>query len=224
MKKLLQLFVWLVALFTLIMACSKKKAEPAEDRSNAALNIHTKAGFGYSVELPVGSALQLPAGVRFVQEPIHAYDFATCSCPAGDKSCAAGVGGLVRLCLRLRNTNDTAVTVTLPAGLVFISLSPSTQNGLLLRNEHLRLPPRSSRSVNLALLCLNPGRDASTSRDRYMPGPVTEDADVQALIALLAGKRLADERSVELVQDALWQITRGVALSPSQVEALKILE
>lgn len=216
MKKLIQLFVWLACSLTVFIACGKYSEKARLTPNAPVLNLDTKKGMGTSVELPAGPAFKLPHGVVLDRSEIPGYDFGGCKCRPDNRSCELGAGGLVRLCLALRNQTPQPITLTLPAGLIFVSLDEKTQNGILIRNEEVVVPANGTYSFNLALFCLNADRAVTKAKDKYKLGPVSEDADMKTLMELLAHKDLKDEHNLALAQEAIWDVTKGLALTAAQ--------
>lgn len=216
MKKLIQLFVWLACSLTVIIAGAKQREKSRPTSNTPVLSQDTKRGMGTSIALPTGPAFKLPQGVVLDKSEIPGYDFSACKCKADNRNCELGAGGLVRLCLALRNKTQEPVTVTLPAGLIFISLDEKTQNGLLIRDEAVVVPAGGTYSFNLALFCLNEDRAVTRAKDKYKLGPISEDKDIKALMEVLQYKDLRDEHNHAVAQQAIWDVTKGFALTAAQ--------
>ena len=211
MKKLIQLFVWLACSLTVIIAAARysERTRPTPKAPVLKLNMDTKKGMDTSVALPTGIAYKFPKG-------ISSKILGT----ADNSHSKLGAGNLVKLNLELRNKTQKPVAVTLPAGLIFVSQDENIQNGLLIRDEALIVPVGGICSFNLSLFCLNENRAVTKAKDKYLPGPVSDDADIKALIELLQGRRLENEHHQALVQEAIWDLTKGFALSRAQHRAI----
>lgn len=182
-----------------------------------------RAGIGRSKSEPVGQPFVLPEGVT-IGEPIGAYIEDHCFPDDQDEQLREGHGANIRMCVGFTNTSPTAVSVRLPAGLVFVSFDTRSQNGLLIQTETFEVPPGDSPYfVSLALQCLNANRSTGRARDTYRVGPITQDQSIQHLIQLLAGKTLTEEHIPE-VQNALWSITDGQGLQARDLEALGAIQ
>ncbi|SIN73252.1 hypothetical protein [Chitinophaga niabensis] len=210
MKKLIQLFVWLACSLTVIIAAARHsdRTRPTPKAPVLKLNMDTKKGMGTSVEYPTGAAYKLPKGIAL---NISGTD---------NKRCQLGAGSLVRLCLAMHNKTREPVTVTLPAGLIFVSRDEKIQNGLLIRDEAFVLAAGETFIFNLALFCLNEDRAVTKAKDKYKIGPVSEDVDIKALIEQLQDKDLEDEHYQAAAQKAIWNITKGFALTAAQHRAI----
>lgn len=177
------------------------------------------AGMGGSTATPTGSPYAWPQGLQ-VEQPIKGDDPFCVPEDQHDKA-HTGHGGLVRLCLAFRNTGAVPITVTLPPGLVFISDSLETQNGIVLQETVIVVPAGTATYyVPVWLYCLNLGRhNTAGEQDTYHTGPVTDDASVNELLSLLQGKQvpLAFEFSL---QQALWHITDDTGLTPEDRQAI----
>jgi len=214
MKKLIQLFVWLACSLTVIIAAARHsvRIRPTPKASVLKLNMDTKKGMGNSVAFPTGTAYKLPKGIS-----------SEISGMADNKGCELGAGSLVKLRLALRNKTQQPVMVTLPAGLIFVSQDENIQNGLLIRDEVFVVPAGEAFSLNLALFCLNEERAVTKAKDKYKIGPVSDDADLKALMELTQGKELKDEHYQAMVQKAIWDITKGFALTAAQNRTIALI-
>jgi hypothetical protein len=206
MKKLIQLFVLLACSLTVIIAAARHSVStrPIPQAPVLKLDLTTKKGMGNSVEYPTGTAYKLPKGIVL---HISGTD---------NKRCQLGAGSLVKLSLSLRNKTEEPVTVTLPAGLIFVSQDEKVQNGLLIRDEAVVLAAGETYIFNMALFCLNEERAVTKAKDKYKIGPVSEDEDLKALIEQLQDKDLKDEHYLAAAQKAIWDITKGFALTAAQ--------
>ncbi|KAK0350523.1 hypothetical protein LTR94_028686, partial [Friedmanniomyces endolithicus] len=99
-----------------------------------------RAGIGRSKSEPVGELFTLPEGVT-IGEPIGAYIEDHCFPEDQDEQLREGHGANIRMCVGFTNTLPTAVTVRLPAGLIFVSFDTRSQNGLLIQTETFEVPP-----------------------------------------------------------------------------------
>lgn len=176
-------------------------------------------GLGESKETPEGIAYNLPAGVELINDPIKGYDEGECDCQWSDSDCHKGSGSGVRICLGFRNTNNTPITVTLPAGLIFISIETETQNGLLIQLETFEVPPGESQ-FELALHCTNKSRSAGGTEDLFTMGPVIQNKEIRELIDLVKNKDLRDNYTIPapgvgpeglsptvILDECVWDIT-----------------
>lgn len=145
---------------------------------------------------PKANTYSLPAGVT-VSGPI--------SGGAGD--------GLVDLSLPLQNNTDQAVTVTLPAGLVFLHNGRKAQNGILIQSLVIAIPARSTVTTTLRTQCLNLSRDQAKSADTYTIGGVTTEPGLIEIATLVRGKDSSGQLYDAVVQTAVWQVTDGFGLT-----------
>jgi hypothetical protein len=174
----------------------------------------TRAGMGTSTGAPTGTAVDWPAGVTF--GTIKGDDSVT-ECLA-----APEYGGetLVELCVPVVATE--AVSLAFPAGLVFVSSSAGTMNGVILDDLPVGAGPGTTHLV-IKAFSLNRFRAPSDESDTYSVGPDTNDAAVAELIALVAGKNVQSDGAVAVIQDALWSITDGSGLTPQDRSAIAAL-
>jgi hypothetical protein len=159
-----------------------------------------------------------------VDEPIKGDDP---FCIPGSQTDKApyGSGGLVRLCLGLRNTGHLPLTVVLPPGLIFIAEDSANQNGIVLQRTEIVVPPTTvTYYAPVYLYCLNLGRHpTSGSQDTYRTGPVTDDAAVIEMLSMLQDKHLPLVENGSTVQGALWDITEHDGLTQDDRNAITAL-
>ncbi|WP_292035650.1 MULTISPECIES: hypothetical protein [unclassified Brevundimonas] len=199
-----------------IFAIGVSFAEPAAAHD-------ARAGIGRSKETPVGRPLELPDGI-VVSEPIGAYIEDHCFPEEQEVRPQEGHGANIQLCLGFSNTLPTPVTISLPAGLIFVSFDTRSQNGLLIQTEAFEVPPGDNPYfVSLSLQCLNASRSTGRARDTYHVGPITQDEPITQLIRMLDGKALTDEH-IPAVQNALWSVTDGDGLLPRDRDALEAIQ
>ncbi|WP_292035648.1 MULTISPECIES: hypothetical protein [unclassified Brevundimonas] len=167
-----------------------------------------RPGIGRSDEDPVGKPFELPAGL-VLQEPIDGHDRDRCKREGEATDLKIGHGTSVDVCLSFTNTTPEPIQVSLPAGLIVVSISDETQNGLLIITETFEVPPGDDPYfVRLGLHCLNIGRAPGGARDFFKLGPVTEDEQLLSVIALLDGLKIRDDLDDHIgVQDYVWNVS-----------------
>lgn len=118
-----------------------------------------------------------------------------------------GVGRWVALFLNLKNTSNSPVTFTIPAGLMFKSLNPEDQSGIVIGDHIITIPAGTELCrVLINTFCLNADRDPSSSSSRYSLGLITNARPMVELINLLKNKALTREHTVR-IQSLVWSIT-----------------
>ena len=127
--------------------------------------------------------------------------------------------GLFRTCVTLMNTGSTPVTVTLPAGLMFVSSDLDHQNGILLTPVTVTIGVKSPARFLLNGYCLNPARKVSGYNHTYTMGPVTQNPHLKQLIGLIGNKELqvlpdgnAADRTGFLKMSRLQKLTDRITL------------
>ena len=111
-------------------------------------------GMGHSEVEPEGTPFVLPDGLT-VEAPIKGYNPSEPSdCDDKYSESKVGQGEQVRLCLVLNNTTDSPITLQLPPGLIFVSRSRNTQNGMIAQRISIEVPAKTryfqSRSIPTA--------------------------------------------------------------------------
>ena len=212
-----------IALFTAFAlttaACSSSSggtSDPGADGGMASGDC--KAGKNAAWAMPAGAAFALPAGVSLAGE-ITGDVAPNC----GDKSFVEYGGDYLPVCFGLKNTSTADVTVKLPAGLVFLSKNPATQNGIILQSHDLKVAAGATEYFSFRLFCLNMHCEFGGKADRFTFGNVSNDSKMAELISLAASKKLkvGSDISGALVL-AVWDITDGDGLTQehrSQVQA-----
>jgi len=180
------------------------------------------AGIGASNAQPTGRPYVWSQEVQ-VEQPIKGDD-PFCIPSNQPATPRIGRGGLVRVCLGFRNTRAVPVTVTLPPGLIFVSNELQSQNGLVLTNTPIVVPPSATTwYAPVYLYCLNLGRLPTTGgQNTYKTGPLTDDTSLLELLALLKDKQVPLSFEFKL-QQILWDITDGTGLTQDDRNALAAL-
>lgn len=184
-----------------------------------------RPGLGNSTKPPEGQPFSLPSGLE-VAGTIKGYSvFEEDKCFPHEEP--KGAGDMVRVCLPLRNTTNTGsnpvpITLVIPAGFTVVSNDLSTQNGIIIQRQTVTVQPGTTINVPLYLFCLNGNRDVSSTADTFVLGPVIQYPDFLELFELLKDKTFAREGQGGL-QQAVWRLSRGEALSSADREAISKL-
>lgn len=181
-----------------------------------------RPGMGESLVEPTGNTFTLPKGLEWVT-PVKGYSiFEYEKCNDQDYTKARGSGDLVRLCLGLSNTTGQPISVVLPVGLIFISSSLKTQNGMLVQSVTIEVPPAQTFFTPLFMYCINDGRDPSTPEDEFKPGPITTYSDFLQFFDLIKNKTIDEDETGE-VQAIVWNLSNGEGLSADDRAAINEL-
>ncbi|MCL2298615.1 MAG: hypothetical protein FWC27_00515, partial [Firmicutes bacterium] len=185
---------------------------------------NASAGLGNDQGEPEGTPLALPAGLS-ITGIRGAYD------QCENATSRYGTGSYVNLCIELDNRTDGPVEFTFPIGLIFVSDSGETQNGLLLEKAAFTCPPRTEEErqlgenpcvIELHAYCLNLGRHATQDGDIYRIGPVTSNTRLLELLSLLAGKQITPT-DWGSVQNVVWDITEDDGLTQADRDFINSL-
>lgn len=148
-------------------------------------------GFGSSRQRPGGTPLTFPAGIGIVGRP---HRDTACMNEALETGNVYGNGTAVRFCILFSNSTQKPVTVTIPAGTVFISVGDKSQNGLVVQTIRMTVPPLSTSSFHMLSNGINEDRDDSSHPAEFEPHPVLTDyAPMLELTGLLSGKKINAE-------------------------------
>lgn len=180
MRRSLQLWI-MTALFA---GCIHSAPVPDAVKSSA-------PGFGSSRQRPTGRLLVFPEGIEVVGKPRWDTE---CMNEALQEKRIYGNGGAVRFCIRFSNSRPQPITVTIPAGTVFISVDDESQNGLVVQTIRVTVPPLSAPSFYFLNNCINEDRDITGYSDEFEPQPiVTDHTPILELTDLLRSKRINSE-------------------------------
>ncbi|WP_257666702.1 hypothetical protein [Parapedobacter tibetensis] len=134
--RLMQLAIVLL-LATSLFSCSKDNDPGPEELEEEIGNL---PGLGEKSGSPLGAQFTLPDGVT-VDGEIRG---GICQ----EAEIQIGSGLLVTVCIGLRNDNDDEKTITFPGGLILISTTDSYQNGIVVKDETIVIPPRQPSALS----------------------------------------------------------------------------
>jgi len=169
-----------------------------------------KTGANAAFATPAGTAFVLPAGVELDGEISGQID-PRC---VNEKTVEYG-GDMLPVCFGLKNTTGAAITVKLPAGLVFLSKSFGTQNGIILQDHEITVEPGVVRALRIDLFCLNEACHWGTSSDLFSFGAVSSDPGIGELVDLAKTRKPFDRNATQTVYlfgQAVWDVTGGRGL------------
>ncbi|MFP2911334.1 hypothetical protein ACLESD_41185 [Pyxidicoccus sp. 3LFB2] len=217
-----------------VLACSGDEDDGRDDPPGSGRN-EVRPGLGDDPGEPQGTPFTLPPGVT-VSGTVYGADDLSSECLTGVRGRVPdnGSGEYVQVCVPLRNSTGAPVQVVFPPGLVIVSATETFQHGLLVERVVVTVPPTGNgpggppdggvdpeaEAVPLFTYCLNESKSPNERGTPYALGPVTNDAALQDLLGLLAGKRIDDEDEAEVVQDAIYSITEGEGLTSADRDAL----
>lgn len=171
-----------------------------------------KTGANAPWAAPIGTAFVLPSGVELVGGEI--------SRNVTEGPCVALQpieygGDQLPACITFKNTTAVDITVKFPAGLVFLSKDPETQNGIILQEHDVVVPAGETTSFRFALFCLNEHCYFGDTTTRFTFGNVSSDPVMLELVALVRGRKM-DRNAVStafFLVRAVWDVTGGRGLS-----------
>lgn len=175
--------------------------------ASSATESECKGGKNAPFADPSGARYELPAGV--VLEGEITGDFMP-NCM--DQPPLEYGGDLLIVCMSLRNTTGSDVTVRLPAGLYFLSEKPETQHGIILQDHEIVVPAGEVKHVRINLFCANKACEYGDTEDRFTFGPVNTHPGIAEIIGLVRGKKLDMDTAAPVVE-AVWAVTDGDGLT-----------
>lgn len=138
----------------------------------------------------------------------------------GSSSIVERGSDLVSICIGLRNSTTTDITVTLPAGLVFIAKDPAAQNAIILHSHDLKVPAGEVAYFYFKPFCLNEHCIYGRKEDRYTFGNVVSDAGLREIIALADKKKIDGDIGAYVLGQMIWAVTGGKSITDEQRKQL----
>ena len=130
--------------------------------------------------------------------------------------------GLFTLELKGKSLGSGVESDVLPAGLLFRSSNREVQHMILVRDYSIAVPAGHDTVIAIGVFCCNSSRAVPNDTDRYTIGPVTDNSDLQTIVAITKHKSLGPS-NVSLVQDAIWSVTDGDGLTQGMTDSLNAL-
>lgn len=170
-----------------------------------------KTGANAAFANPAGTPFTLPAGIALEGEMTGDVE-ANCE----GKSFVEYGSDLISICVGLRNSTNAAITVTIPAGLVFLAKDPASQNGIVLHSHDLEVPAGGVAYFYFRPFCLNEHCIYGRKQDRYTFGNVASDAGLREIIALADKKSIDSNISAYVLGQMIWAVTGGKSITDEQ--------
>jgi len=193
----------------LVGACSSSTASTGPGASGAD-GAACKTGKNAPFAAPAGTPFTLPTGVTLEGGEMTGDVQQNC----GDQSFVEYGSDLISVCVGLRNTTGADITVTIPAGTVFLVKDPAGQNGIILQSHDLQVPAGQVAYFYFRPFCINEHCIYGRKEDRYTFGNVASDPKIAELIALAKTKSLKpDSDALVAFGPSVWDITDGDGLT-----------
>jgi len=167
-----------------------------------------------------GVVMCAPAPFEVVGEVRGCAGEAGCTTP--DEMRGSGLL-IVAIGLTLGNSGNQPVTVTIPAGFVFVSKTAGFQDGMLLDALTVQVPAGGSVRLALSLYCLQGLREAASTSATYTADAVTANPGLLAIVNLPRPRVVVNASNTAYVtQQAIWEVTDGKGpLSAAQLDLLR---
>lgn len=123
----------------------------------------------------------------------------------------------------LLNTTSSRVNVRMPAGLVFSPLDLEYQYLMLVQEFAFSVPPDQDTAILLPTFGCNEDLDEPDEEMSYEIDSQVWEREFNELFTILKPKHLDNWNAVELVQDAVYEITDGNGLTDSTRQLLQQL-
>lgn len=117
--------------------------------------------------------------------------------------------------LHVRNTSSSRVTDVMPEGLVFRSRNAEYQFMMIVQPFTITAPADGDTVILIPTYCCNEDLDEPDDESLYDTDIQVWERELNEFLDLVRGKNLTGDDPVELVQDALFEITDGEGLSDS---------
>ncbi|WP_293301251.1 hypothetical protein [Pedobacter sp. UBA4863] len=201
-------FLFKLSVFSLLLlsACSKKgddlEAYDPDDDKIIIASSKDRPGLGESDEMPLGTPLHLPEGIRIVERKHYKFD------PNIEKLYAHVNYFYVDVNLvNDRMPGTPPVYVEFPAGLIGVSMDHDKQNGLSIERYLIPVPPterigggRDTTTIYIGMACLNKSRSMPwydnqgeemnypISRNNFQQFVVTTDVNLLKFLEVVKNK------------------------------------
>jgi hypothetical protein len=192
-----------LALALLIAGCSSSNTGSAGSAASAD-SPDCKTGKNAPFATPAGTPFTLPTGVVLEGEMTGDVD-PNCR----GKSFVEYGSDLISICVGLRNATAANISVTIPAGLVFLAKDPAAQHGIVLQSHVLEVPAGKVAYFYFRPFCLNEHCIYGRKEDRYTFGNVVSDPRLLEIIALASKKKLDGSTGSAVFAQLIWDVTDG---------------
>jgi hypothetical protein len=173
-------------------------------------------GFGYSTKALTGTPYFFPSGVLMR----GSFTTESNTCTVWQSSYECSTDGTLPFYVSLNNTNPVPTRVIFPAGFVIPSTDSTLQGAVLVQPDTITIAPSSSLCVNLYAMCVNEYRTFSFDQN-YAAPLISNNANLNPLIQLLATKQTVTYDPNEVIQQAVWDIANTGAMTPSDIAAIR---
>jgi hypothetical protein len=123
--------------------------------------------------------------------------------------------------MTLKNTTAAEVSLTIPAGLTFVSKDPATMNGIILHDHTGKVPANGSVSLYFRPFSLNRACTAGGKEDRFTVGNIASDPRLREVISLAATKRINGDEGAYALGQMIWDITDESGITDEHRTLLK---
>lgn len=122
---------------------------------------------------------------------------------------------LLPLSFTVINTTSNRINAVLPAGLIFEPDNTEYQYMLILQTFAISVPPDMDTTFILPTFCANEMSDEPDDESNYVFHSREWDVEINELLEILKGRKVTGYATLDLVQEALFEITDGNGLTDS---------
>lgn len=205
----------LILLFCFLFVYSCKKDDSVFNETiDQTYTTSSLAGFGDRPGTPSGTPFQLPYKV-LITTPMLGFDTTINSI-----SSILGVGNIFAI-FTLENYNAHTVTVTFPAGLIFLPDNDSSQNGMTVHPASISLEPFRKEKILLKFFCINHNKIANYV-NYYTTSVISNNDQVVRLIDALSVKSDSTLNwHTHDLETIVWNISDFTGLTQANLDSIK---
>gem|GEM_PF-3261688 len=204
---------FLLFCFLFVYSC-KKDNSVYNETVDQTYTTSSLAGFGDRPGTPSGSPFHFPGNV-FVTTPMLGLDTTEVAI-----NHFLGVGNIWAI-FTMVNYNNEPVTVTFPAGLIFLPDNDSSQNGMTVRSASIYLEPNKKEKILLKFFCINHNKLANYV-NYYTTSVISNNDQVVRLINALKYKSDSTlYRRTHDLGDIVWNISDFSELTQADLDSIE---
>jgi hypothetical protein len=120
------------------------------------------------------------------------------------------------------STSSGTESAVLPAGLFMKSKKNAVQHMIIVKDYSIAVPAGHDTLITIGVFCCNSTKDVPDNTDTFEIGPVTDNSELQQVVAITKSKHLGPSNST-FIQQVVWNITDSKGLPQSTIDSLNAL-